>query len=164
MGYTNEAKIDPSGKWLVVNETFSRRTTRFPIADDGSLGTRQTLTEYGAGVWPDGLDFDEQGNVWITSVISNRVIRVAADGTQQVVLEEVDDEALAVVEAAYQACTLGREHMDSVATPTLKSVSSIAFGGLDLRTAYLGNLLDDSIYTVRLPVTGWRPPHWHVRL
>lgn len=162
IGYTNEAKVSPDGQWLVVNETFSRRTTRFPIATDGSLGKRQTLTEYGQWVWPDGLDFDTDGHVWISSVISNRLIRVAPDGTQTVIMEEVDHESIDEIETAYQEGRLGREHMDAIATPTLKSVSSITFGGSDLRTAYLGNLLDDAIYAVDLPFTGVKPPHWAV--
>jgi sugar lactone lactonase YvrE len=31
LGYTNECAIDISGQWLYVNETFSRRLSRFPV-------------------------------------------------------------------------------------------------------------------------------------
>jgi len=164
LGYTNEAIVDPSGGWLYVNETMARRTSRFRIADDGSLGRRETVTEYGAGVWPDGLAFDEEGCFWMTSVVSNRVVRVDPDGNQTVLLEEFEPEALAAVELAFQDKVMGRAHLDSIQTRVMQSISSIAFGGADRRTAYLGNLLDQQIYTFRSPVAGARPSHWEVSL
>ena len=60
LGYTNEAILDPTGAWLYVNETFGRRTSRFPVTADG-LGARETVAEYGPGTFPDGLAFDEAG-------------------------------------------------------------------------------------------------------
>ncbi len=39
LGFTNEAKVDPSGRWLYVNETFGKRTSRFSISQSG-LGKR----------------------------------------------------------------------------------------------------------------------------
>ena len=82
LGFTNECKVDPSGKWLYVNETFGKRLSRFPLHEDGDLGKRETVATFGAGVFPDGLDFDAEGGVWITSVFSNRLIRVMPDGSQ----------------------------------------------------------------------------------
>ena len=162
IGYTNEAKVDPAGDWLYVNETFARRTSRYRIGTGSVLGPRETVTEYGEWVWPDGLDFDVDGGVWISSVLSNKVIRVAPDGTQTVILEELVPDALATAEAAYRDGTMAREHMDAVYSPNLRSVSSITFGGPDLRTAYLGNLLDDCIYTFPSPFAGAPAPHWRL--
>ncbi len=164
LGYTNEAVVDGSGDWLYVNETFGRRMSRFRIAGDGRLGPRETVAEFGHGTYPDGLAFDEAGGVWLTSVISNRIIRIDADGGQQVILEECDPARLDVIERAFQAGTLGRAHMDSIETEVMKSVSSIAFGGPDRKTAYLGNLLDDKLYTFRSPVAGLKPSHWEIGL
>ena len=53
LGYTNECLVHPSGIWLYVNETFGRRLSRFNIADDGSLSNKETVTEFGAGIFPD---------------------------------------------------------------------------------------------------------------
>ena len=164
IGYTNEAVVDASGEWLYVNETFGRRTSRYRIGTDGTLGRRETVTEYGPGTFPDGLAFDAEGAVWMTSVVSNRVIRVTPDGRQQIVLEENEPETLAEVERAFQAGELGRPHLDSIRTEVMKSISSIAFGGPDLKTAYLGNLLDDRIYSFRSPVAGLAPSHWGARI
>ncbi len=160
-GYTNEAIVDPTGEWLYVNETMGRRTRRHRIRDDGTLGPRETVTEYGDGVYPDGLALDEAGGVWMTSVISNRVIHVAPDGAQTVVIEENDPETLAETERAYRDGTLSADHMGKVDAEIMRSVSSIAFGGADRRTVYLGNLLDERIYTFRSPIAGAAPSHWN---
>ena len=163
LGFTNEAKLDVSGQWLYVNETFVRRTSRFRVGSNGQLGPKETVAEYGPGTFPDGLEFDEEGGLWITSILSNRVIRIAPDGTQQLILEDCDPDRMAELESIYQAGELDRPHMDQLDTQ-LKSLSSIAFGGADRQTAYLGNLLDDCIYSFRSPVAGIRPPHWKFAL
>jgi sugar lactone lactonase YvrE len=161
LGYTNEAVVSPDGRWLWVNETFARRTSRFALRADGALGPKEVVTTYGKGTFPDGLTFDVEGHAWITSVVSNRVIRVAPDGAQHLVLEDADAAHLAACEAAYLGGTLGRPHLDSVPSRVLKNISSLAFGGPDLRTAYLGCLLGDSIAYFRSPVAGHPPAHWH---
>ena len=42
----------------------------------------------------------------------------------------------------------------------VQNIASIAFGGPDLRTAYLGSLSGDTIATFRSPVAGLPLPHW----
>lgn len=163
LGYTNEALPSPDGQYLYVNETFARRLTRFRIAPGGSLYSREVVTTFGAGTFPDGLAFDAEGGVWITSIVSNRVIRVAPDGAQQVMLEDCDDAHLAWVEQAYLAGAMGRPHLDGVRSRRLRNISSLAFGGPDLRTAYLGCLLGDAIASFRSPVPGAPPAHWNRR-
>jgi sugar lactone lactonase YvrE len=161
LGFTNEAILSPDGTWLYVNETFSRRLSRFRIATDGSLGTRETVTTFGKGTFPDGLAFDGEGGVWITSIVSNRVIRVAPDGSQQLILEDVDEAHVEWSEQAFIMGALGRTHVDVNGGRFLKNISSIAFGGADLRTAYLGCLKGDSIASFQSPVAGHPPAHWH---
>lgn len=161
LGYTNEAVLDARGEWLYVNETFARRTARFPVRADGSLGAREIVVEYGAGTYPDGMAFDEDGHLWIVSIVSNRLLRVAPDGTVATMLEDADPAHVAWVEQAYVAGELGRPHLDGVKSRMLRNISSIAFGGHDRRTAYLGCLLDDAIYAFRSPVAGLAPAHWN---
>ncbi len=162
LGYTNEVQIDPSGEWLYVNETFGRRLSRFRIGANGDLSERQTVTEFGLGTFPDGLAFDCEGAAWVVSIVSNRVIRVDRKGRQEILLEDSDAEHLAWVEAAYEAGTLGRPHLDRAASRRLRNVSSLAFGGPDLKTVTLGCLLGDSLARFRSPVAGWPLPHWEV--
>ena len=161
LGYTNEVAIDPTGKWLYVNETFVRRLSRFALRPDAELGPRQTVTEFSAGTFPDGVAFDSAGNAWITSIVSNRVIRVAPDGSQEIVLEDSDPVHLAEVEAAWRRGALERRHLDEVHSRRLRNISSLAFGGPDLKTAVLGCLQGQSLETFRVSVPGLPPVHWN---
>ena len=160
LGYTNECQLDSSRRWLYVNETFARRLSRFPVEDDGRLGKRETVATFGSGTYPDGLAFDAEGGIWVTGIVSNRVIRVAADGEQSIILEDVDPVKLEEVEAAFRAGRLGRPHLDQSLGSRLHNISSLAFGGHDLRTAHLGCLLDERIATFRTPIAGRPLPHW----
>lgn len=164
LGYTNEVQVHPSGQWLYVNETFARRTSRMRIFDDTTLGNPETVAEYGAGTFPDGLCFDEEGAFWIVSLVSNRVIRVTDDGKQQTIIEDADEEFLMTVESAFQSGIMSRLHLDNIRSNRLKSISSIAFGGPDRRSSYLGCLLDDRITSFRSPVAGIKPVHWNWRM
>jgi hypothetical protein len=160
LGYTNEALVSPDGAWLYVNETFARRLSRFRIAADGGLSGKEVVATFGHGTYPDGLAFDAHGGVWITSIVSNRVIRVDADGTQTTVVEDADPAHVAWAEAAYNAGAMGRPHLDKAAGRVLRNISSLAFGGPDLRTAFLGCLLGDAIACFRADVPGHPPVHW----
>ena len=164
LGYTNECTVHPSGNWLYVNETFTRKLSRFPIRADGSLGNKEVVTTFGEGTFPDGLVFDAEGAAWIVSIASNRVIRVTPDGTQHLFLQDVDADHLLWVEAAYQSGAMDRPHLDTVKSQRLKNISSIAFGGPDLRTGYLGCLLGDNVTVINMPVAGHPPVHWEYPL
>ena len=163
LGYTNECKVDPTRKWLYVNETFGKRLSRFALRPDGDLGARETVAEFGAGTFPDGLDYDAEGGVWITSVFSNRLIRIAPGGEQRVLLEDNDSRFVARIEGQFARGELVRDVHPEVPAKLIRNLSSSAFGGEDLRTLYLGCLQDSRIYRMPSPVAGARPPHWDVR-
>lgn len=160
LGYTNEVAVHPTGEWLYVNETFSRRLSRFALSANGELGSKEVVCEFGPGTFPDGLAFDEAGNAWVVSIVSNRLIRVAPDGAQTVWLEDADAEHLAWVEAAFEAGRMDRPHLDGIRSRRLRNISSIAFAGPDRRTGVLGCLLGDRLESLRLPVAGVAPTHW----
>lgn len=161
LGYTNEVAIDSHGVWLYVNETFARRLSRFRIGRRGDLSDKEVVAEFGAGTFPDGLAFDMDDHLWVTSIVSNRVIRVAPDGSQKLILEDCDLDHLAEVEKAFQAGVMDRPHLDQNSGRKLRNISSLAFGGPDLRTAFLGCLLGDQIASFRTEVMGRPPVHWH---
>lgn len=162
LGYTNEAIADSQGEWLYVNETFAKRTSRFRIGADGALGPKEVVYEYGKAEFPDGLALDVEGAFWTTCVVSNSVVRVTPDGKGRTIVAENDPAHMDEVERAYQEGSLAREHLEKHPARTMKQISSIAFGGKDLRTAYLGNLLDDRIYSFQSPVAGQPMSHWRV--
>ena len=165
IGFTNEALVSPDGKWLYVNETYHKKMSRYPLRADGSLGSKEVFTTFGHGAFPDGFAFDSQGGIWVACVIGNQLIRVTPDGAQQVILDDGNPDYVDWVEAAYAKAELGRAHMDQPHTTALKNISSIAFGGADLKTVYLGCLAGDAIAYFRLPdalnLCGHAPVHWH---
>jgi sugar lactone lactonase YvrE len=163
LGFANECRIDASGRWLYVNETYGRRLTRFRLAEDGTLSQRELVTEFGPGEFPDGLAFDMEGGLWVTCIVSNRLIRIAADGTRATLLEDSDPVHIDKVESAYQAGTLDRDLLDRKSWRKLAHLSSIAFAGPRLDRAYLGVLLDESLPVIPMPVQGLPPVHWEWR-
>jgi len=160
LGYTNEVALDASGQWLYVNETFGRRVSRFQVRDNGALGPRETFVTLGEGSYPDGLAFDEAGHLWVVNIVSNRLIRIAPDGSQRIWLQDAEPEHLAWTEAAYQAGEMGRPHLDGVRSRRLRNISSIAFAGPERRTGVLGCLLGDQLLTLNMPAPGLEPHHW----
>jgi hypothetical protein len=100
----------------------------------------------------------------VACVIGNQVIRVLPDGSQQVVVEDGDDDYVTLVEDAWVKGELGRAHMDRPHATALKNISSIAFGGPDLTTVYLGCLAGDAVAAFELPphlnLRGHPPVHW----
>ena len=160
LGFTNETKVDPSGRWLYVNETMARRLSRFAIRDRSELGARQTVAEFDDGIFPDGFEFDAEGGIWIASVVSNRLLRIAADGSKMVLLEDADPEAVARAERHYAENRLSRADIDAGRDRVLGNLASVTFGGPDLKTVYLGSLFGERIATFRSPIAGAAPLHW----
>ena len=92
------------------------------INDNGKLGNKEIYAEYGAGVFPDGFEFDSEGGIWCTSVVSNRIIRIGKDGEQVTVFDEGDEETTAKAEADVSEDTYTREHLK----PAMKAYWEIA--------------------------------------
>ena len=159
IGFTNECRVDPTGAWLYVNETCAKRISRFPIQGD-KLGTRETVHEFGAGEFPDGFAFDCEGGVWVACVNANRVIRIETSGRRTLILDGSVPELIAEGEAFFNADRGGRHHIELGAKSPLKNIASVAFGGPDLKTVYLGNLAGDRIPTFKSPIAGAEPVQW----
>lgn len=159
--YTNECRVSLDGKFMYVNETFGRRLSRFRIGPTGELTGQETLARFGDGDFPDGLALDMEGAAWVVCVGSNRVYRVGPDGRRQTVIDDADPATAAQLEAAFAAGTLDRPLLSSARGRRLSNVTSLAFGGADLRTAYLGCLAGDSLASFRSPVAGLQPVHWN---
>lgn len=160
-GYTNECRLSNDGAYLYVNETFARRISRLPVATDGSLGARETFAVLGAGDYPDGGTFDAMGGYWLTSVVSNRIYRFEPDGKPHLMFEDADPAYVAMAEKTFKKEGLTAEILYADAGKTLNHIASIAFGGEDMRTAYLGTLKMNCFPTFRSPVPGVRPVHWN---
>ncbi len=158
--YTNECRVSADGAFLYVNETFGRRLSRFALSADGSLGARETVAAFDAGDFPDGLTLDAEGGAWVVCVGSNRLYRVDADGSRFTVIDDAVPETVQALEAAFRARTLSRPQLSAARGRRLGNITSLAFGGDDLRTGYMGCIGGDSLATFRSPVAGLRPVHW----
>ena len=158
--FANENKVHPSGEWLYVNETMGRAVVRYAIRSNGDLGPKEIAHEYGEGNYPDGFEFDSEGGIWMTSIVSNRVVHVAADGTETVVLEAGDPDLIARAEAAYQQDAFSRDYQNAGHATPLGNCASICFGGVDLKSVYMGSLAGESVSTFRVDIAGAEPPHW----
>ena len=158
LNWTNELRVSPDGRHLFVNETFACRTTRYDVAADGGLSGPVHVT-FPADTFPDGLAFDAEGGLWVTSVITNRLIRVAPDLTWTVVFEDIAPSGLDAV-AAYARGDLTFDQIAQSRGSRMANLSSLAFGGPDLTTLYLGGLGVDAIGVLRSPVAGQPMAHW----
>lgn len=160
---TNEARLDADGRHLYVAETMKARILRFPVAADGSLGEREVFGPDplpGAAAFVDGFTFDAEGNLWVTNVVRNGLGVLTPQGEWHVVVEDPNEAALAEFLAQQAAGTVTPEHMGAAASPRFAFPTSVAFGGPDLRTVYIGSLAMPSLPTFRSPVPGLPMSHW----
>ena len=159
--YTNEFRMSADGRFMYVVETFGRRLSRFRIASDGRLIERATVAEFEAGDIPDGMALDVEGGTWVVCVVSNRVYRITPDGKRHTLIDDSDPATIERIEAAYVSRTLTRPMLSAASGRRLKNITSIAFGGPDMRTAWMGCLGGNALTSFRSPVAGLKPAHWH---
>ena len=161
LNWANEFKIDAERSVLYVNETFAQRTTAFDIGADNALTNRRVLTAYGPGTYPDGLTLDAEGHLWITSIVSNRIMRVSPEGDVRLVYDDADPKRVDAAEQALRDGAITREFIYTDTGAVLNNPTSLAFGGDDLRKAYVGSLGHSELRTFQSPVSGMPPAHWN---
>ncbi len=84
---------------LVVAESVSQCLSAFDIAQDGTLSGRRILART-PGCQPDGICLDGDGNILVTTMICNKLIKFAPDGRYLETLEfDVPTWACAVSDA-----------------------------------------------------------------
>ena len=135
--------------------------SKFNVSSKGHLLNKTTVMEFGTGEFPDGFAFDIEGGVWVTCVVSNKVIRISSNGQKEIIINDSDVSHVKYVEEAYQKGILERKHLDNIVSTRLRNISSICFGGSDLKTVFLGCLLGDQIATFKSEIAGLQPTHWN---
>lgn len=136
ISFANGLTLDKQEHYLYVAETMQRDILRYKIADDGTLGEPEVygpkpLGELGI---PDGIAFDEAGNLWITFPRWNALGYISPNGDLEMFLEDPERKVL---------------HR-----PT-----NICFGGKDRKTAFLGSLDGTTIPFFEVPYPGMRLVH-----
>lgn len=160
--FTNEIRLDANEDWLYVAETTAKRVTRLRVHSDGSLTHREVYgpSNLGDGLI-DGIAFDAYGNLWATMVFADRLVAITPEGNLLELFSDGDANATAKFEAAFAtgkppSFDLMMETGGTVCT----WITSIAFGGEDLSTVYLGTLRNNSIPCFQSPVPGLPMVHW----
>ena len=147
LSFPNGCCVDPKGKSLYVVQTTAANIMRFDIAPDGSL---RPGFPYGPtfGIIPDappagdleprqrgrlgyadGCAFDQEGNLWVTMVMANRIFAITPSLQIKVIVDDPERRILNM--------------------PT-----NITFGGPDMRDVYFGSIASDYIAKARSPVPG----------
>ncbi|MEO7659974.1 MAG: SMP-30/gluconolactonase/LRE family protein [Pyrinomonadaceae bacterium] len=71
--FANGVALDKAEQYLYVAETMMDRVLRFKVDAGGNLTQRETYQDV---MTPDNLAFDQSGNLWIASPLSNKVVAV----------------------------------------------------------------------------------------
>jgi gluconolactonase len=115
---------------IYLAQTTARNVVRLPLRPDGSVGApEQYGPELGPRGFPDGLALDSRGNLYVTLVGMNALAVITPQGDLEVILEDPEGE--------------------KIQNPT-----NIAFGGPDLRDAYVGSLGGISLPRFRAEFAG----------
>jgi sugar lactone lactonase YvrE len=163
--FTNEIRFDADEEWLYVAETCARRVTRLHIMPDGSVREREIYgpRSLGSGLI-DGIAFDSYGNLWATMIFADRLVAITPKGDLLTLFEDGDREASAKFDAEFDRGTpITPETMAASGGTIAPWMTSVTFGGADLRTVYLGTLKATTLPCFESPVAGLPMIHWSER-
>ena len=156
LGWANELRVSPDGSSLYVSETFGRRLLRYRIGDGETLLERKVVARFNHGDFPDGIALDDKGGVFVVSIISNRVYHCSENGLR-LLISDADPLLIEHFEEIFQGRGITRTDLRGVKTgAVLNNISSIAFGGPEMRTAYLGSLGGTNLWCFESPIPGAR--------
>jgi hypothetical protein len=85
------------------------------------------------------------------------------DERLEIVLEDINPSFVAAAERAFASRALTAEHLGRIDGTLLQQLTSVAFGGHDRRTVYLGSLHASCVYRFRSAIGGAAMPHWAYR-
>lgn len=156
---TNEVKVSPDGRHLYAVETLGGRIVRFRIRHDGALGSRESVgpANLGPGALPDGLTFDPAGNIWLTIISQNAIQVIDRDGAAHVVYSDANAAAVEAMARAVEQRNGTLDHLLAcmAVDGPLRLPTSLAFGGPDGRTAFVGSVGLTHLITFRVPPGLW---------
>jgi gluconolactonase len=156
--FANACRLDADERYFYVAETFGNCITRFRVGPDGSLTDKE---QYGPTLdgATDGFAFDQEGNIWLTQPITERLLVVSPKGEVSEIANFGIAAALKEFGAALAAGRFDFNLVARCASRELAFPSSIAFGGDDLKSVYVGGAFGDRIAAFRSPIAGLPPPY-----
>jgi D-xylonolactonase len=85
---TNGPAFSPSGNIMYHTDSARRTIYRFALAEDGSLGNRETFLHFtGAEGYPDGMTVDSEGCLWVAFWDGWAVRRFSPEGLSLAMIE-----------------------------------------------------------------------------
>jgi gluconolactonase len=134
--FANGVAVDEQEEYLYVAETMMKRVLRYPIRTDGSLGGRQVYGpgDLGKKGYPDGIAFDEAGNLWVVFPAWNAIGYIDPKGGLEIVIEDLEGKVI-------------------------HQPANICFGWEGRRTAFIGSLGGATIPYFEVPWPGARLIH-----
>lgn len=134
--FANGVAVDAKEEYVYVAETMKRRVLRYRIQPANRLGPAEV---YGPGFlgklgFPDGIAFDDAGNLWVTFPAANAIGFINPQGSLEIFVEDP------------QGMVINRP-------------ANICFGGKDRRTAFIGSLGGRSVPCFQVPNPGMRLVH-----
>ena len=133
--FANGLALDAAERYLYVVESNLDRVVRIEIKPDGGASPAEVYVEGLARV-PDGMAFDANGNLYVTTYASNCIYRVTPNRQADLLCQDVENLLLC--------------------QPT-----NCAFGGANFDQLFVGNLGRDHISVLDLRIKG--RPLWHHR-
>jgi gluconolactonase len=126
LAFPNGVALSADGTAVYLAETYHNRILRFPIEPDG-VGAREDFAFLPGEEGPDGMAFDEAGNLYVAHYGGGKVAVFAPSG----------------------------EMIEGIPVPGAK-VTNVAFGGPDRRTLVITDVETASLYQTRVDVPGLR--------
>ena len=157
---TNEIRFDDREEWLYVVESNGRCISRMRVGPDATLGVREVYGPDKLEGFPDGFAFDSYGNLWVTLIMTDKLIAITPEGDVLTLLDDSNADATAELYRQRDAGTLTPATMQLARGSLAPWMASITFGGPDLKTVYLGSLLGTRIPSFSSPVAGQPLIHW----
>src|SRR5258708_3981197 len=152
-GFTNEIRFDAREEFLYVVETTGGCITRLRVGENGELTHREIFgpAKLGKGAWPDGIAFDSFGNLWGTTVYSDKLFVLTPEGDMLTLLDEGDPATVDALERQFLNNQVTEDVLFSTGRGIAPWMASVTFAGPDLQTAYIGSLKGTTIPYFRAP-------------
>ena len=134
--FANGVAVDAAEEYVYVAETMQRRVLRYRINADDSVGRAEV---YGPAIlgpadYPDGIAFDEAGNLWVAFPAANAIGFIDRHGKLEIFIQDVRG-------------------------TTIRRPANICFGGEGRRTAFIGSLGGTNVPYFEVPHPGVRLVH-----
>jgi gluconolactonase len=127
LAFPNGVALSADGAAVYLAETYRNRILCYSIGADGAIGAREDFALLPGGEGPDGMAFDESGNLYVAHYGGSKVAVFAPTG----------------------------EMIEEIPVPGAR-VTNVAFGGPDRRTLVITDVETASLYQTRVDVPGLR--------